>query len=308
MKITLFKELIIMKADDLILLVQVVDEGSFSKVADKLSLTNSVVSKRIARLEESLNTQLLYRTTRKLSLTDAGKTLYDKAKIAKSAFQEAENAITSYSDEIKGNIRMTVPVVSADLILSQSIAEFCKIYPGVSVELNVTNRLVDLIEEGYDLAIRTAKLEDSSLVARRLIDSQWIICATPSYLKKLGTPSVPEHLQSHQCLLYTFENKSNEVWPLLIDDVEQLLPVNGHFRSNNLNAIKQATLSNLGIAYLPLALVFEELNDNSLTQILSPFTHKKMGMYAMYPKVRQPDKKLKLLVSHLRESLQHRVG
>ena len=107
------------KADDMILFVQVVDEGSFSRVAEKLSLTNSVVSKRIARLEESLNAQLLYRTTRKLSLTDAGRTLYNKAKIAKFAFQEAENAVTGYGEDMKGNIRITMPAVSANLIHCQ---------------------------------------------------------------------------------------------------------------------------------------------------------------------------------------------
>ncbi|MEL0619549.1 MULTISPECIES: LysR family transcriptional regulator [Psychrobacter] len=291
------------KADDMVLFVQVVDEGSFSRVAEKLSLTNSVVSKRIARLEESLNAQLLYRTTRKLSLTDAGRTLYNKAKIAKFAFQEAENAVTGYGEDMKGNIRITMPAVSANLILSESIAEFCKQHPEISVDLQITNRLVDLIEEGFDLAIRTAELEDSSLIARRLIDSQWVICATPDYLERHGTPQTPEQLRSHECLVYKFDHTANGIWPLYIDGTEQLLPVQGRFHSNHLNAIKQATLSDLGIAFLPQALVYEEMQQNTLIQILQRFTRKKMGMYAVYPKARQPDQKLKLLVSHLRKSL-----
>ena len=291
------------KADDMILFVQVVDEGSFSRVAEKLSLTNSVVSKRIARLEENLNAQLLYRTTRKLSLTDAGKTLYNKAKIAKLAFQEAENAVTGYGEDMKGNIRITMPVVSANLVLSESIAEFCKQHPEISVDLQITNRLVDLIEDGFDLAIRTAELEDSSLIARRLIDSQWVICATPDYLEQHGTPQTPEQLQNHECLVYKFDNATNDIWPLYIDGTEQLLPVEGRFHSNHLDTIKQATLSDLGIAFLPQALVYEEIERNKLTQILQSFTRKKMGMYAVYPKARQPDQKLKLLVEHLRESL-----
>ncbi|MGP4119507.1 LysR family transcriptional regulator [Psychrobacter aquimaris] len=291
------------KADDMILFVQVVEEESFSRVAEKLSLTNSVVSKRIARLEESLNTQLLYRTTRKLSLTDAGRTLYNKAKIAKFAFQEAENAVTGYGEDMKGNIRITMPVVSADLVLSESIAEFCKKYPEISVDLQITNRLVDLIEEGFDLAIRTAELEDSSLIARRLIDSQWVICATPVYLEQHGTPQIPEQLQHHECLVYKFDNTANGIWPLYIDGAEQLLPVQGRFHSNHLSAIKRAALSDLGIVFLPQVLVYNELQQNTLTQILQRFTRKKMGMYAVYPKARQPDQKLKLLVTHLQESL-----
>lgn len=291
------------KADDMILFVQVVEEESFSRVAEKLSLTNSVVSKRIARLEESLNTQLLYRTTRKLSLTDAGRALYNKAKIAKLAFQEAENAVTGYGADTRGNIRITMPVVSADLVLSESIAEFCKKYPKISVDLQITNRLVDLIEEGFDLAIRTAELEDSSLIARRLIDSQWVICATPVYLEQHGTPQTPEQLQNHECLVYKFDNTSNAIWPLYIDGAEQLLPVQGRFHSNHLSAIKRAALSDLGIAFLPQALVYEEMQQNTLTQILQRFTRKKLGMYAVYPKARQPDQKLKLLVAHLQKSL-----
>ena len=291
------------KADDMILFVQVVEEGSFSRVAEKLSLTNSVVSKRIARLEENLNTQLLYRTTRKLSLTDAGRTLYNKAKIAKSAFQEAENAVTGYGEDMKGHIRITMPVVSANFIFSESIAEFCKQHPEVSVELQITNRLVDLIEEGFDLALRTAVLEDSSLIARRLIDSQWIICATPAYLKQYGTPQTPEQLQNHECLVYKFDNTANSTWPLYIDGKEQLISVHGRFHSNHLSAIKQAALSGLGIAFLPQVLIYEEIQQNTLTQILQCFTSKKLGLYAVYPKARQPDQKLKLLVAHLRDSL-----
>jgi len=294
------------KADDMILFVQVVDEGSFSKVAEKLSLTNSVVSKRIARLEHSLNAQLLYRTTRKLNLTDAGRTLYYKAKIAKSAFQAAENAVTGYGHDMKGNIRITMPVVSATLILSQSIAEFCKMHPEISIDLHVTNRIVDLIEEGYDLAIRTAELEDSSLVARRLIDSQWVICATPNYLQQYGLLETPDDLQNHQCLIYKFDHNTNNIWPLYIDGTEQLLSIHGQFHSNNLAAIKSAALSDLGIAFLPKALVYEEMQKKMLTQILAKFTRKKMGMYAVYPKVKQPDQKLKLLVAHLRDSLKQK--
>ncbi len=291
------------KADDMILFVQVVEEGSFSRVAEKLSLTNSVVSKRIARLEENLNTQLLYRTTRKLSLTDAGRALYNKAKIAKSAFQEAENAVTGYGEDMKGHIRITMPVVSANFIFSESIAEFCKQHPEVSVELQITNRLVDLIEEGFDLALRTAVLEDSSLIARRLIDSQWIICATPAYLKQHGAPQTPEQLQNHECLVYKFDNTANSTWPLYIDGKEQLISIHGRFHSNHLSAIKQAALSDLGIAFLPQVLIYEEIQKNTLTQILQCFTSKKLGLYAVYPKARQPDQKLKLLVAHLRDSL-----
>ena len=169
------------KADDLILFVMVVEAGSFTKVAEQLNLTNSVVSKRIARLEKELNTQLLYRTTRKLSLTDAGTTFYGKARLAKLAVQEAEDAITGYGEDIRGTIKLTMPVVSARLVLSSALANFCHDYPNVNVELTIKNKFVDIIEQGYDLAIRTAHLEDSSLIARRLIDSDWVVSGVPLF-------------------------------------------------------------------------------------------------------------------------------
>ena len=179
------------KADDMLLFVHVVEEGSFSKVSAKYEITMSVVSKRVARLEKALNVQLLYRTTRKLSLTDAGQALYKKAKLAQQALQDAEDVVAGYSSDIRGRIKITMPVVTANLVLNQALVEFCEQYPGIEVELRVTNRVVDILDEGFDLAIRTANLADSSLVARRLVDSNWVVCATPDYLQTYGEPEHP---------------------------------------------------------------------------------------------------------------------
>lgn len=292
------------KADDVLLFVQVVESGSFSKVAEMLQLTNSVVSKRIARLEENLNVQLLYRTTRKLSLTDAGQLLYSKGKIAKSAMQDATDIVHGYSDTIKGKIKVTMPVVSANLILSKAIAEFCHLYPEVSIDLQINNRFVDLVAEGYDLAIRTAFLQDSSLVARRLVDSQWVVCASPQYLKLHGIPEHPNDLHAHQCLIYKYESAGTDNWMFSHDGKEQQIQVKGRFSTNNLNAICNAALAHLGIAFLPKALVYELLLSRSLQQILKPFASKLMGIYAVYPRSRQPDQKVKLLIEHIRETFQ----
>lgn len=292
------------KADDLILFVMVVEAGTFSKVAEQLGLTNSVVSKRIARLERDLNTQLLYRTTRKLSLTDAGSTFYGKARLAKLAVQEAEDAITGYSEDVRGTIKLTMPVVSARLVLSEALAHFCHDYPNVNVDLTVNNRFVDIIEQGFDLAIRTAHLEDSSLVARRLIDSDWVVCASPEYLRNNGTPDTPKALINHSCLIYTYEGAGSEQWSFKEDGQEYTVQVNGRFRSNNLNALSQAALSHFGIAYLPKALVHEDIQAGRLESILVGKSAKDLGIYAVYPKTRQPDKKLKLLVEYFRKAFQ----
>lgn len=292
------------KADDAILFVMVVEAGSFSKVADKLNLTNSVVSKRIARLEKEINAQLLYRTTRKLSLTDAGKTFYGKARLAKLAFQEAEDAVTGYGEEVRGTIKLTMPVVSARLVLSEALAHFCHDYPNVNVELTIDNHFVDIIEQGYDLAIRTAHLEDSSLIARRLIDSDWLVCASPEYLRNNGTPAEPIALSQHNCLIYKYEGAGSDQWVFQAEGSDYNVQVFGRFRSNNLNSLRQAALSHFGIAYLPKALIYEDLVAGQLVSILDQHKGKGLGIYAVYPKTRRPDQKLKLLIEYFRQAYQ----
>lgn len=295
-----------LKADDVFLFVQVVEEGSFSKVANKLEITNSVVSKRIGRLEADLNVQLLYRTTRKLSLTDAGRALYGKARLAKQALQDAQDTVTGYGDTMRGKIKVTAPAVSAQVIVSDAIAQFCQQYPEVEVELVVSNRVMNILDEGYDLAIRTAYLEDSSLIARRLINSDWVICASPAYLNKHGIPTHPTELEEHDCLIYKYEGQGAETWRFIENDTEFNMQVKGRIHSNNLDSLRRGALAGVGIAYLPRVLVCGDLDDGKLVSKLSNFVGKKLGVYAVYPRSRQPDKKLNLLVEHLRDCFQNR--
>lgn len=290
------------KADDILLFAYVVEAGSFSRVAEQLELSNSVVSKRIARLEQALNAQLLYRSTRKLSLTDAGIVLYQKSRLAKLAIQEAEDAVTGYGNEIRGNIKITTPVVSARFVLNDAIAKFCAIYPEISVEITPDNRCFDLIKEGFDLAIRTAHLEDSSLIARRLIDSQWIICASPTYITRNGKPEQPEDLSDHNCMIYKYEGAGLDHWALKRDNEDIQVHVRGSLNANDLEALKQAALTGLGIAYLPRVLVHEDLLAGRLVSIMAEHVGKRLGIYAVYPRTRLPDLRIKLLVEHLRQA------
>lgn len=295
-----------LKADDVFLFVQVVEEGSFSKVANKLEITNSVVSKRIGRLEADLNVQLLYRTTRKLSLTDAGRALYGKARLAKQALQDAQDTVTGYGDTMRGKIKVTAPAVSAQVIVSDAIAQFCQQYPEVEVELVVSNRVMNILDEGYDLAIRTAYLEDSSLIARRLINSDWVICASPAYLNEHGIPAHPTELEEHDCLIYKYEGQGAETWRFIENDTEFNMQVKGRIHSNNLDSLRRGALAGVGIAYLPRVLACGDLDNGKLVSILNNYVGKKLGVYAVYPRSRQPDKKLNLLVEHLRDCFQNR--
>ncbi|PMM07385.1 LysR family transcriptional regulator [Vibrio breoganii] len=290
-----------MRADDLILFSQVIELGSFSKVAEENNLTNSVVSKRIARLEEDVGAQLLYRTTRKLSLTEAGKTLWHKAKNVTEATQEAKDAVSGFGESISGHLKMSVPTISGDLILADAIAEFCNLHPGLSVDMSLDNRFVDLISGGYDLVIRTGYLEDSSLIARHIIDSQWVVCASPSYIAKHGKPIKPIDLTQHNCLQYAYQTTGASEWEFKGDKGNYIVKVSGSFSTNNATALRKSALGGHGIAYVPRCLVFHDFRNGQLVDIFPDLVGKKLGIYAVYPFTRQPPNKIKLLIEHIRQ-------
>ncbi|EGQ7740413.1 LysR family transcriptional regulator [Vibrio parahaemolyticus] len=290
-----------MRADDLILFSQVIELGSFSKVAEANNLTNSVVSKRMARLEEEIGAQLLYRTTRKLTLTEAGKVLLHSAKNVKQATQEAMDAVAGFGENVSGHIKMSVPTISGDLILADAVAEFCNLHPGLTVDMSLDNRFVDLVADGYDLVIRTGYLEDSSLIARHILDSQWVVCASPSYIAKNGKPIEPIDLTLHNCLQYAYQTTGASEWEFKSDEGNYIVRVSGSFSTDNATALRKAALGGHGIAYVPRCLVYHDIRNGQLVDIFPELVGKKLGIYAVYPFTRQPPNKVKLLIEHIRE-------
>ncbi|CAE6929777.1 LysR family transcriptional regulator [Vibrio alginolyticus] len=290
-----------MRADDLILFSQVIELGSFSKVAEANNLTNSVVSKRMARLEEEIGAQLLYRTTRKLTLTEAGKVLLNSAKNVKQATQEAMDAVAGFGENITGHIKMSVPSISGDLILADAVAEFCNLHPGLTVDMSLDNRFVDLVADGYDLVIRTGYLEDSSLIARHILDSQWVVCASPSYIAKNGKPIEPIDLTRHNCFQYAYQTTGASDWEFKSDEGNYIVRVSGSFSTDNATALRKAALGGHGIAYVPRCLVYHDIRNGQLVDIFPELVGKKLGIYAVYPFTRQPPNKVKLLIEHIRD-------
>lgn len=289
-----------MRADDLILFSQVVEMGSFSKVAEANSLTNSVVSKRVARLEEEIGVQLLYRTTRKLTLTEAGKALVHGAKNVKQATQEAMDAVSGFGEEVSGHIKMSVPTISGDLILADAVAEFCHQHPGLSVDMSLDNKFVDLVDGGYDLVIRTGYLEDSSLIARHILDSQWVVCASPAYIARNSKPKEPKDLVLHNCLQYAYQTTGASEWEFKSESENYIVKVSGSFSTDNATALRKAALGGYGIAYVPRCLVYHDIRSGQLVDLFPEQVGKKLGIYAVYPFTRQPPNKVKLLIEHIR--------
>ena len=292
-----------MRADDLILFSQVVEMGSFSKVAEQNNLTNSVVSKRIARLEEEIGVQLLYRTTRKLTLTEAGKAILHGAKNVKQATQEAMDAVSGFGENVSGHIKMSVPSISGDLILADAVAEFCNMHPGLTVDMSLDNRFVDLVNDGFDLVIRTGYLEDSSLIARHILDSQWVVCASPSYIARNGKPLIPTDLVKHNCLQYAYQTTGASAWQFIREgqgDNKYIVRVSGSFSTDNATALRKAALGGHGIAYVPRCLVYHDIRNGQLVDLFPDIVGKKLGIYAVYPFTRQPPNKIKMLIEHIR--------
>ena len=208
---------------------QVVQSGSFSKAADALGMSKSSVSKKVTFLEDRLGVRLLNRTTRKLTLTEAGQALFVKAKQVAFATQEATNSVAGFGEAIQGHIKMSVPTISGELLLADAVAEFCGMHPGLSVDMSLDNQFVNLVKEGYDLVVRTGHLEDSSLIARHILDSHWIVCASPAYIKRHGRPETPEALMMHNCLLYSYQTTGANEWEFKGQERNYIVKVAGSF-------------------------------------------------------------------------------
>lgn len=291
-----------MFANDLVLFSQIVELGSFKKAAELNNITNSVVSKRITQLEKALNAQLLYRTTRSLALTEAGKKLASSADIIKHVTQEAIDDIKDDNDMVSGHINMSVPTISGDLLLGEAVAEFCHLHPNVSVNMSLDNRFVNPLEEGYDLVIRTGLLEDSSLIARHIINSQWVICCSPFYISRYGKPAEPTELTQHNCMIYLYQAAGASNWAFSNEQEQYTVKIHGTFASDNASALRKAALAGHGIAHVPKCLVHEDILAGDLVTLLNDKVDKTIGVYALHPFIKKTPRKVTTLVEHIKNA------
>ncbi|MFH4462071.1 LysR family transcriptional regulator [Vibrio diabolicus] len=290
--------------DDYIIFYYLIEQGSFSAAARHMSLTKSVVSKRIAKLEQELGVQLLYRTTRTLTLTEAGRAFFTHAKAVYQAVATAEESIVGLGKNLSGNIKVSVPTISGELILPQVINEFNQKYPDINIDMDLDNRFVDIVNERFDLAIRTGVLPDSSLIARKLVDANWIVCASPQYLAKHGIPKQPQALDKHNCLVYSYQETGAREWAFKEGDEVYQITVDGNLCTNNSSVLRNVALLGQGIIYVPRVLVYEDLKQGSLIQLFKDETAKCLGIYAVYPYTRQQPEKIKIFIDHLYTSFQ----
>lgn len=288
------------RLDDMLAFIKVVDTKSFTAAADRLNLSKSVVSRRIAELENRLGARLLNRTTRKLSLTEVGQAYYERCSRILADLEEAEQAVADLHAAPRGRLRVNAPLSFGFVHLAPAIAEFMRRYPSIEIDMDLNDRVVDLIDEGYDLAVRIGRLRDSSLIAKRLAPSRQVICASPAYLEKHGTPTRPEDLTNHNCLIYT-NVPTAEQWQFRDGTETRSVRVSGTLRANNGDLLRAAAIAGLGIVILPTFLCGDALSSGQLQCILLDHTTQEGNVYALYPQNRHLSPKVRAFVDFLAE-------
>jgi DNA-binding transcriptional LysR family regulator len=264
--------------------VKVVELSGFSSAARQLNLATSIVTTHVKSLEDRLGVRLLNRTTRNVSITEAGKAYYERCVQILSEIEEAEEAAQVLQAKPRGVLRLNASSVVPTLI-APSIAEYNKLFPDVTVRLTVTGRMVDLVEEGFDLAIRHAAVADSSLIVRRLASYRMAVCASPKYLAKGGRPKHPSELVQHNCLIYydSSYSKDGKEWVFTAPDGEFSVRVSGTLETNSTDALRAAVLGGQGILMAPNYIVCENLKSGALVSLLSDFLRKQFNIDALYP-------------------------
>jgi DNA-binding transcriptional LysR family regulator len=282
---------------DIAVFVRVVERGSFTLAADDLALSRAVVSKYLSRLEDRLGARLLHRTTRRLSLTEAGAALFEASRGALERIEEAEAAVARFQAKPRGRLRVSAPMSFGILHLGPAMADFSRAYPEVTLDVRLDDRYVNLVEDGFDLAVRIGELTDSSLVARKLAHTRTVACASPAYLARHGEPETPEDLAAHDCLIYSY---LADVWRFTAPDGREIpVAVKGSLRINNGIVLAEAAVAGHGILVTPTFYVAPLLRDGRLRQILARYKAKELGIHAVYPQRGHVPPKVRAFVDFL---------
>lgn len=279
--------------------VAVAETQSFSLAAQKLRISKSVVSRQIAQLESHLGVRLLQRTTRALALTEAGQTYLAHAKRILADMVEADMSVSSLQAAPRGLLRVTAPVSFGFLHLAPALSDFLGLHSEIEVDLALNDRFVDVIDEGFDLAVRIGKLTDSRLVARRLAPSPMVVCASPAYLAAHGTPLNPSDLKHHECLCYSNIPTAHE-WRFMATDGKPLtVNVRGRVHINNGDALCAAARGGLGIVIVPHLIVADDLKRGALVSLLAHFIIQDTAIHIVYPHARLMSPKVRAFIDFL---------
>lgn len=278
---------------------QIVDSGSLAQAARVLGLAPATVTGALAGLEKRLNARLLDRTTRRIAITEAGRVWYQHAKRIVEQSQEAEEAVRSLTSDLRGELRLTLPLGVALTFVYPYLHEFHERFPKIGLDLQVNDRPVDLVANGFDLALRAGHPGDCGFAARRLATYRRLTCASPSYLRSFGVPQHPAELQQHQCLIYRHEPQASS-WQYFVNGETIAMPVRGAFSSNESHALIAWAKAGMGITRQPDWLVDRALRSGELVRVFEAYdgipAPSLPGIYAFFPKPRHHPKKVEAFV------------
>ena len=279
--------------------IRVVEAGSISGAADRLGVAKSAVSRRLKELEEHLGVELFHRTTRQMNLTDTGRAFYHQAVRILDDVLEAELATSQAHGTLKGSLKIALPSSFGLMHIGPVINDFLKEHPQVEFDLDFNDREVDLIQEGFDLAIRIANLPDSSLIARRFAPVKTVMCASPDYLEQMGIPQSPDELIEHQCLVYSLL-RDFEYWHLSdAKGNEVKTKIRPYLKASTGEFIRDAAVAGLGIVLIPTFIAYKEIERGTLVPVLNDYKPPQINAYAIYPQTRHLSQRVRTFVDLL---------
>ena len=279
--------------------VKVAETRSFSEAAVRLRASKSGVSRAISALEAELGARLFHRTTRTLTLTEAGRSYLERVKRILDDLADADESVNALQAAPRGLLRINAPMSFGFLHLVPALPHFAALYPEITLDVVMNDRFVDLVDEGFDIAVRIAAMQDSSLIARRIAPIRLLACASPSYLRAHGYPERPEDLLQHQCLINNNQPSAQE-WKFQDQDGAMLsVPVHGKVRMNNGDALRVAALHGLGITILPSFIVGPDVHKGDIVSLLEAYNPQPLALHAVYPHARLLSPKVRAFVDFL---------
>jgi DNA-binding transcriptional LysR family regulator len=287
--------------EDMSTFVRIIEAGSISRAADQLSVAKSAVSRRLVDLEGRLGVQLLSRTTRKSNLTEIGQIYYQHALQILDDVNELNNTTSNSKSALEGGLKVAVPLSFGLLHLTPVINTFAKEHPDITIHLDFADRQIDLIEEGFDLAIRIAELKDSNYIARKLTTIKRVLCASPDYIRRASHPKTPKDLKTHDILHY--DNSPTSFWAFTEPGAKEIrinLPTK--ISANNGDYLCEAAVAGFGIVVLPTFVAWQEIEKGRLVHVMPKFTLPTLNAYAIYPQTRHLSKRVRAFIDFLVES------
>jgi len=278
--------------------VEVAKAAGFSAAANKIGLSRAQVSKSVMQLEQHLGARLFNRTTRRISLTEVGKIYLERCIDILQDIDETEAMAGAQTQEARGRLTLSAPTSFGVLYLRRAIPAYLRQHPQVQISLNLADRFIDVVDEGFDIVIRIAELQDSSLIARRLAPCRRLLCASPAYLDQHGTPQVPQDLAIHHCLVYSNELKP-DTWHLQGPEGTESIKVNGPICADNGDILRAAAIEGLGVTLLPTFIIGPDLAAGRLRQVLADYCPPPISIHAVFPSRRYLSAKVRSFVDFM---------